>query len=620
MQFYRILIFLCLVGPCGHGQILSEEFGNVSRHYLEMKTYEPDTTARAIILLDKGETIIEPQRGTKYTIHRRIKFFKKDAAEEWANIKVVASRFKTSSLKGISYNLVNDSIVKSEISEEFRVKNKFNRNLDELELTFPNIHDGTIIEYTFTIIDDDSYNLRSWSFQHTIPVIRSQYSLFCPFIEKVKIDIRGAFSVSKFNESSSGNRHTWIMKNMPAFKPEPLMPDPNLYKSMINFWSSEATWQKIYNDLTYRFNGIKKVHIELIKTVKSLTQDLTDPRAKMKVISEYIKKNVQWNGICDFDAYSTKEVLEKGRGSSGDINLLLAAMLERAGLNVNLVLLSTRENGAIIEDFPSLRQFNYIICLVPIDNGYVLMDATEKNAPYDLLPPHCTNLTGLLLTGLGYQWVDLTTKINFKTSVVADLELSNETDLKGTVKFTRSGYEALQARNEYSKKGEQLYLRDRWDGRLVNIETNKVEGIDSVFSPLEEIYSMTFQDRVTTAGNMLYIDPFIVMKENLNPFRNETRLYPIDFGIGKDELLICNITFPEDYVIKQLPESKNIVLSGNGAKFAVNYTTLGNRIHIACTFQVSRTLFNELEYAAVRELFNQVISKKSEPIVLERTK
>jgi len=76
------------------------------------------------------------------------------------------------------------------------------------------------------------------------------------------------------------------------------------------------------------------------------------------------KKNFEWTGVNDKDISSTKQVMKDKKGSSGDLNLLLASMLDKAEIDVTMVLLSTRDHGFIRESYPMQKQFNYAVCMV----------------------------------------------------------------------------------------------------------------------------------------------------------------------------------------------------------------------------------------------------------------
>ena len=71
--------------------------------------------------------------------------------------------------------------------------------------------------------------------------------------------------------------------------------------------------------------------------------------------------------------------MPKKIGNAADINLLLVAMLNKAGIEANPVILSTRENGFIAMAHPSLSDCNYVVARAVVDGKQILLDATEPN-------------------------------------------------------------------------------------------------------------------------------------------------------------------------------------------------------------------------------------------------
>ena len=85
-----------------------------------------------------------------------------------------------------------------------------------------------------------------------------------------------------------------------------------------------------------------------------------------------------WDGSYSFLAEERlDEMLEKGKGSSGDINLLLIALLNKVGVQAHPVLLSTRSHGKMQDVYPLVSQFNHVIALAAIDSLWIPLDAHQ---------------------------------------------------------------------------------------------------------------------------------------------------------------------------------------------------------------------------------------------------
>ena len=77
-------------------------------------------------------------------------------------------------------------------------------------------------------------------------------------------------------------------------------------------------------------------------------KNINDPYMRMKIIYEYVKKNMEWNGSPGIWALEgVKAAWKDKKGTAGEINLILINLLKDAGLNVKPILVSTHDNGLV---------------------------------------------------------------------------------------------------------------------------------------------------------------------------------------------------------------------------------------------------------------------------------
>src|SRR5258708_21867421 len=131
-------------------------------------------------------------------------------------------------------------------------------------------------------------------------------------------------------------------------------------------------------------------------------------------------------------------------------------------------------------------------------------------------------------------------------------------------------------------------------------------------------YEITIDEHATSAGNMIYINPFVSSRIEENPFKSEKREYPVDYGNKVEKIYSCKITIPDGFAIEELPKSIIIVMPENAAKYSYNIAQLNNTINITSNFQVNKILFLQTDYPFLREFYNQVIAKQAEQIVLKK--
>ncbi|MBL7844698.1 MAG: DUF3857 domain-containing protein [Cyclobacteriaceae bacterium] len=238
MSILRLYIFLVLSlyssTLTAQTILRPNKIGTEASTWLKKKTYEADSSAIALILFDYGKCTSDPYWGTTLTIQRRIKIFKKEAFEEWGNHTIKIADSKLSEFSGTVYNLdENHNIVKTHFGSKDLFSEKSKRTL-ETKVFFPNLKEGSVIEYAYTI-KTNSYAIFDWHFQHSIPVQWSEYEIFFPgSMFGVTAVIHGLFDLD-VSIKQEGKLRKYTLTNIPAFKEEPFMPNPKLYRSSITF-------------------------------------------------------------------------------------------------------------------------------------------------------------------------------------------------------------------------------------------------------------------------------------------------------------------------------------------------------------------------------------------------
>jgi hypothetical protein len=546
---------------------------------------------------------------------------------------------KVSGLKASTYNLENGKIVETKMDKDAIFREKFNRNRNIVKFTLPNVKEGCVIEYSYKIISEFLTEFPDWQFQETIPTRHSEFWATIPDFFIYEKYMQGYLTVSDYSVKQrptpeyNSQAHRWVIDNVPAFKEEPFMTSGDDYITKINFALSHisfprqvtqeimGSWQKLNTDLlaSSGFGKIINGSPYLKKTVEEVTAGLTDDTQRLNAIHSYVKNNVVWDHYKDYYAETPKETLAAKKGSSGDINLLLASMLEKAGFNVEPVLLSTRDNGFIRKEFPMSSQFNYVVCLVRLpDNKLVWMDATNKFLPLNVLPEHCLNGDGFIISEKNSGWINLSTKTKSKTTTVVDVTVDEAGEVSGKLSYSRDGYDANRMRTNYAFKGEETYLKDFASTKTWTLKNSTFENIKEIENPVIESHEIVINDHASAAGDLIYINPFITQREESNPFKLAERLYPVDFGSMQEKTYMFKLTVPEGYAIDEMPENKILTLADNSAKYLYNVTVSGSVINLTRRFQINKNIFIQTEYPNLKEFYNQVVAKEAEQIVLKK--
>src|SRR5690606_5753799 len=158
---------------------------------------------------------------------------------------------------------------------------------------------------------------------------------------------------------------------------------------------------KNWKGLTKEMNDNYNAYINL-SFVKDLAGEIPNGKDEMETLQniyDYFKQNYKWNRFTAIHPRISNRDLEKSRnGNVADLNLMLNSFLKAKGIDANLVLLSSRDNGKIINSYPYLGQFNLMVNLVSLKNGsQLLIDASYLEYDLGYMPLKNYNHYGLVL-------------------------------------------------------------------------------------------------------------------------------------------------------------------------------------------------------------------------------
>ena len=142
-------------------------------------------------------------------------------------------------------------------------KDKIDKNRSIKKFTFPNIKEGSIIEYEYKLKSDFIFNLQPWDFQGEYPCLWSEYNVSMPefyyyvtlvarvsaiFIYRTEKTRVSNFTVTEDGGTGASDRssftatvtdYRWVMKDVPAMKEESYTSTIDNHLSKIEFQLAE---------------------------------------------------------------------------------------------------------------------------------------------------------------------------------------------------------------------------------------------------------------------------------------------------------------------------------------------------------------------------------------------
>ncbi|MDF9796623.1 uncharacterized protein YjhX (UPF0386 family) [Catalinimonas alkaloidigena] len=676
--YYLLLVTFITFPLLLFGQHQEIKFGKISEEELLMEVYPRDSSASAVVLSDIGHTrfIYNQASGIKlkFTRHTRIKILTSDGYEH-ANVEIPLYRDGSekegiTGVKGYTYNLIDGKQKKEKLRNSSEFIEKYSENYDIAKFTMPAVKVGSVLEYEYTITSDFLFNLQDWEFQKEIPVIWSEYNVAIPEYFNYKQFQRGYYPLtihetgnksdmfnfsSKTRHGGNGFRdaqvhtqyknhslnftvHTerWAARDIPALVEEPYITTMDDYVMKVSFELSSiqfpgetmkiftTSWEDIDKELldAEQFGSIIDKKGAVKKLADELSAGVTDHLKKLAILYSYMRDEVRWNGEQSlFAGQTSKKTLDEQSGNSADINLTLIAMLRALGIQAEPVALSTRSHGMMISSYPMLKQYNYVIVQVNIEGQSLLLDATEQNCPYNLLPVRCLNGMGRIISeAQGEKWVNLDALNNAdsKMMMVANVSFNQDRQLEANIKVSASDYQALKLRQKYHQKEEKRREDLEKENAGWNITHYAADKWKDVYESLEEDIEITTTDGILQAGNLIYFNPVLIDQIKENPFKLKDRMYPVDYAYTNKQMYMMNLNLPEGYEVEELPEDLIIALPESNARFIYQIKQIGHIIQVVNKLEINKSRFYAQEYPNLREFYNLIVAKQAEQIVLRK--
>lgn len=666
MKKYGIAILL-LIGFISNAQ--NKELGKVTVEELKEKVHPKDSSAVAAVLFAIGKTSFEYREGSGFEvvteISTKIKIYKKEGYS-YANQSAVyytggPASEKIEFSKAVTYNLVNGKIEKTKLGSAGEFIEKIDKYNSRKKISMPNIKEGSIIEYKVELRSPYTTNFPNWQFQKDIPVNYSEYTTAIPeyyiYNERAKGSIFPKKTIDKSQKTitfsskqrtegiggTTTNFHTsdlnytetktiFVLENIPALKDESFVNNINNYKAAVfhekagerfpnsTFVNYATDWEtvvkKIYENEDFGNELNKTGYFE--KDLDAALSGTTTLGEKVAVIFNVVKARMNWNGYLSYRCDDgVRKAYQEKTGNAAEINLMLTAMLRYAGFVANPVLVSTRDNG--ISLFPSRTAFNYVIAGIEIDNQVVLLDATDKNTLPNILPIRDLNWFGRMIRKDGSSAeINLMPKINSKDILYLMATINPDGTVSGKIRDQYFDYNAFVFREENNNVTNESYvenLEKKHHG--LEIADYKVQNSD-LSKPVLEEYSFAHNNSAEIIGDKMYFSPFLYLALTENPFKQETREYPVDFEFPKQDKFNITITIPEGYVVEALPQSKAIGLPDELGNFRYNITNNGNQIQLLYSVDINQAIIGSEYYEDLKFFFKEMINKQTEKIVLKK--
>ena len=621
---------------CKYGQVssISNVDGSIGT--------ETDIHERFIILTDEGINRANIEIPF-YTGRKKRKKIRKLNSRSYTSSK---SGQSVENIRAIVYNIDDEGNIDQSVLDKdqiFVTDYSDIANYGIISLALNNVKVGSIVDFNYTISDNHALYTKKWLFQSAQPCLHNEIrlqvinnisyatirkGLLAKFIEMMPSNL-----TFEDNYRMEGDVYKYSLDSIPGLEDEPFVTSIDNYRThilvQINRYYSYSlnrvveaisTWPKLAEELLTDPKFGKQ-----IKRYRMLFGSLHDVYSTAETDEEIAKQC--YNYVSDYFSCNNKEsihatnnlddVYESAIGSESEINLFLCALLNSAGINSNMALVSTRDNGYVNENFPFYNQFNYVLCMAYVNGDTIFLDASTKKGNFNYPPDFVVGSKAFPIKKNNTKFIEITTKGKYDKFVSITEELSQDS-IFGKIQIRFKGYAAVKERIKFDDKTDN-YLESTLNADD-NLQLYKSEIFNSknANKPMMLSTEYTLYDNNFGTTELYYLNPFTAYGDFKNEFKSERRYFPVEFNFPINITYLYSIKIPTDYEVVDLPKNSNKALSNNTASVSIFYQPSGNFIQVKTQLKINSIIFSPSDYANLKTLFDEWELKHNEMIVLKK--
>lgn len=518
---------------------------------------------------------------------------------------------------------------------------------------FTDANPGNVVGYEYVqkqrpfIFEDD------WEFQDKIPLRHGRLILQLP--------TGWEYTARWFNYADqkpqvSGNQYSWEVNDVPAVDIEPEMPpweaiagsvglkyfphDPAMRARTTGSWSDLGLW---YAGLT---QSTRNPSPEIKQKVAELTSGISDPVAKMRVLTDFAQRKIRYAaiefGIGGFQPHLASDIFAHQYGDCKDKATLLITMLHEMGIDAYYVVVFD-QRGIVRPDYPSIR-FDHVITAIKLPDsvdsnslyavvndpklGRILFfDPTNEYVPLGYLPWYLQNNHGLVVTSQGGSLIKMPLSPSSTNRMLrtAKLTLSDTGQLAGEVQETTWGAPATDKREAFLEvqPGKRAEVIEGILGQslsnyvLTGASLGNLEVYDQNFALTYKFVSPRY---ATASGNMMILRPRVLADSNSEMLRlfteQKPRKYAIEFQEATRQDDMIDITLPSGYVLDGVPPP--VQLECPYGSYHSEVKVADGVLHYRRTYEIREVEVPTEKLPEIRTFLKQIAADQESSALLRR--
>jgi hypothetical protein len=525
----------------------------------------------------------------------------------------------------------------------------------EKVFSMPEVTVGSIIEYTYELQYDDNLVISpDWRLQQTVFVHHAHYHFVPTPHDLAYISSKDQFGKEKNAvrllysprlpagnkvEASLNGTYDLVIDNIPPIPDEEYSPPLDSYSyRLIFYYSSGLTgpdyWKTIGKEWSNDVDRFATQNDAIRTAVAGIVSPSdTDEQKLMKIYAAVMTiENARFtreHSAAEDKAQGLRvrtaaDIWAQKRGSDDEITRLFIAMARAAGMKAYAMAVTERQKNLFNSGYLDWGQFEDEIAIVNTGGKDVYFDPGQRYCEYGKLHWMHSQVLGVRQTDDGIAPAETPEGpyLDNQAVRIADLELEPDGGLKGTIRISMRGTEALRWRQEALRADEQETKSDFEkeiqekvpDGTIVKM--NHFVGLSDYGSNLMAILDVS--GNMGTAAGKRVILPGSFFEARVKPIFAETkRENPIDLHYPWATEDRVTVKLGPGLAIESAPAAA-IVPFEKFAVYKTTYKTAENVYSEDRLLLMGTPVFKKEEYLQLRDFFQKAGAQDQQQVVLKR--
>lgn len=428
--------------------------------------------------------------------------------------------------------------------------------------------------------------------------------------------------------------YTWDAKDLPAVRFENSMPrladaGMSVHYSTMEDWNFVSDW---YTDLV---SAKSKADFEVDMAVENIFPEgyegLTDYE-KAKQIHDFIVGNIRYRSVSFLQSglipQRASTTLSAKQGDCKDVSVLFATLCREVGLEADLVLINSRNNGQRDMILPSIN-FNHCIAAVSLDGSEepYYVELTSDKISFATRTSDIEGAFALRIPLHSEEEVtagilDIQTGFPTETYRQSDIHFEGSNMIVDRTSW-KTGMRAAGMRNSYRDQGpdqqnktmQEAITADYTSSKLNSLEF--VRGLHENIDTVEYKYNFQANDVMSRISNMEIFEVPLTDKISSAPsyISSETRNYPIllwdNFSSSLyEETLVLEV--PTGKTLVEVPS--NVSISTDNFNYSIVYSKRGNKLTVTRRFEITEDIVATEDYEAFKSAMEKVVKADTQSL------